>query len=148
MAARAHPKHHGVSNGTAARLLIFLTRRRIPILTRLYMCFLGCDIGRALPRTAFLPHPFGIVVHSGAEIGDDVVIMQQVTLGGKDLSNLAPRIEEGVNIGAGAKILGGVCIGRGATVGANAVVTRDVPAGAIVVGANRILSGRSSYAMD
>ena len=148
MAGRTHPIHHSISNGKVARVLIFLTRRRIPIISRLYMCFLGCDIGRPLPRTVFMPHPYGIVVHAQTEIGDDVIIMQQVTLGGKDFSNRAPRIEDGVNIGAGAKILGGLCIGRGAMVGANAVVTRDVPAGAIVVGANRILPGRSTFALD
>ena len=59
-----------------------------------------------------------------------------------------PQIEDGVYIGAGAKILGGVRVGRGATIGANAVVTKDVPAGATVVGANRILSKRSAYALD
>jgi serine O-acetyltransferase len=64
------------------------------------------------------------------------------------LTNAAPQVEDGVYIGAGAKILGGVRIGRGATVGANAVVTRDVPPGAIVVGSNRLLLKRSAYALD
>ncbi|HOF72365.1 MAG TPA: serine acetyltransferase, partial [Verrucomicrobiota bacterium] len=81
-------------------------------------------------------------------LGDDVVIGHQVTLGGRDLTNAAPHVEDGVYIGAGAKILGGVRIGRGATGGANAVVTRDVPAGATVVGGNRLLPTRSAYAMD
>jgi len=57
-------------------------------------------------------------------------------------------VEDGVYIGAGAKILGGVRIGRGATVGANAVITKDVPAGATVVGANRLLSKPSFYSLD
>lgn len=57
-------------------------------------------------------------------------------------------MDEGAYIGAGAKILGGVRIGRGATVGANAVVTKDVPAGATVVGANRLLPKPSPYALD
>lgn len=52
----------------------------------------------------------------------------------------APRIGNRVYIGAGAKILGPLSIGDDAIVGANAVVTKDVPAGATVVGANRILS--------
>jgi serine O-acetyltransferase len=112
------------------------------------MYFLGCDIGPALPKTVFLPHPMGIVIHSGTRIGDNVVIGHQVTLGGRDLSGAAPQVEDGVYIGAGAKILGGLRIGRGATVGANAVVTKDVPAGATVVGANRLLSKPSSYALD
>ena len=55
---------------------------------------------------------------------------------------------DGAYIGAGAKILGAVRIGRGATVGANAVITKDVSAGATVVGASRLLPKPSSYALD
>jgi serine O-acetyltransferase len=145
---RSHPKNQWVSNGLAARMLIFLTRHRLPVVTRFFMYFLGCDIGLALPKTVFLPHPMGIVIHRGTRIGEDVIIGHQVTLGGRDLSNAAPDIGDGAYIGAGAKILGGVRVGRGATVGANAVVTKDVPAGAVVVGANRILANRSPYAID
>ena len=90
----------------------------------------------------------GIVIHNGTRIGKDVVIGHQVTLGGRDLSSAAPEVGDGVYIGAGAKILGAVRIGVGATVGANAVVTKDVPAGAVVVGGNRILPKQSAYARD
>jgi len=145
---RRHPKNPWISNQLAARTLILLTRHRLPVVSRLFMYFLGCDIGLALPKTVFLPHPLGIVIHGGTRIGDDVVIGHQVTLGGRDLSSAAPQVEDGVYLGAGAKILGGVRIGRGATIGANAVVTKDVPAGAIVVGANRLLPGPSPYALD
>lgn len=146
---RVHPKNPWISNPKTARLLIFFTRHHVPVLTRLYMYYLGCDIGRALPKSVFLPHPLGIVVHGAAEIGENIVIGHQVTIGGRDLMTEAvPRIEDGVYIGAGAKILGQVRIGRGATIGANAVVTKDVPAAAIVVGANRILNKRSPYALD
>jgi serine O-acetyltransferase len=145
---RRHPKNPWISNAAAARLLIFLTRHRLPVVSRIGLFFFGCDIGLALPRTVFLPHPMGIVIHSGTRIGNDVVIGHQVTLGGRDVTGAAPQVEDGVYIGAGAKVLGGVRIGRGATVGANAVVTKDVPAGATVVGANRLLSKRSLYALD
>jgi serine O-acetyltransferase len=145
---RKHPKNPWISNSVAARMLIFLTRHRFPVVTRMFMYYLGCDIGPALPKTVFLPHPMGIVIHTGTRLGDDVVIGHQVTLGGRDLSAAAPEIGDGVYIGAGAKILGAVRIGRGATVGANAVVTKDVPAGATVVGANRIIANRSHYALD
>jgi serine O-acetyltransferase len=145
---RSHPKNPWISNSVAARWLITLSRNRVPVLSRIYMYFLGCDIGLALPKTVFLPHPMGIVIHSGALIGDDVVIGHQVTIGGRDLTSAAPVIEDGVYIGAGAKILGGLRIGRGATVGANAVVTKDVPAAAVVVAANQIMSDRSAYALD
>lgn len=110
------------------------------------MIILNCDIGAKLPQTTFLPHPFGIVIHGNSKFGENVVIGHQVTIGGRDLTAAAPEIQDGVYIGAGAKILGGLSIGRGATVGANAVVTKDVPAGATVVGANRILHGASKYA--
>jgi serine O-acetyltransferase len=144
---RSHPKNPWISNSKAARLLIFLTRHHIPAVSRLFMYFLGCDIGLAMPKSIFLPHPLGIVIHSGARIGLNVVVGHQVTIGGRDLSGGTPQIEDGVYIGAGAKILGGIRVGRGATIGANAVVTKDVPEGAIVVGANQILPNRSAYAL-
>ncbi len=71
---RRHPKNPWFSNTVAARLLIFMTRRRLPIVSRLFMYYLGCNIGLALPKTVFLPHPLGIVIHSGTRIGDNVVI--------------------------------------------------------------------------
>jgi tetrahydrodipicolinate N-succinyltransferase len=87
-----------------------------------------------------MPHPYGIIIHSKTVIGERVTIMQQVTIGGKDLGrNLAPKIGDDVYIGAGAKVLGGIQVGNGAVIGANTVVTKDVPAHATVVGANRIL---------
>jgi serine acetyltransferase len=145
---RLHPKNSWISNGSAANLLIFLTRHRIPLVSKIYMFFLGCDIALKLPKSVFLPHPLGIVIHDNSRIGENVVIGHQVTLGGREITGAAPQIDDGVYIGAGAKILGGVCVGRGATVGANAVVTKDVPKAAVVVGANRLLPGRSFYALD
>jgi serine O-acetyltransferase len=145
---RSHPKNPWIINSRAAELLIFFTRHHVPILSRLYMYFMGCSIGMALPKSVFLPHPMGIVIHRETKLGENVVVGHQVTLGGRDLTNASPNIEDGVYIGAGAKILGGVRVGRGATVGANAVVTKDVPPGAIVVAANQLLSDRSTYAVD
>ena len=144
----AHPKNRWIRNGRFAQLLIFFTRHRLPLLSRLYMTFLGCDIATRLPKSVFLPHPQGIIIHDNTVIGENVVIGHQVTLGGRDLEGNAPKIEDGVYIGAGAKILGGVRVGRGATVGANAVVTKDVPAAGVVVGANRLLPGKSPYSLN
>ena len=139
MKRRTHPHDPHISNGRLAGWLIYLSRRRIPGLFRIYSAYLNCDLGMPLPSTVFLPHPFGIVVSSGTEIGEDVVIGQQVTIGNRGGAMAAPKIGNRVYIGAGAKILGSLKIGDDAVVGANAVVTKDVPAGATVVGANRIL---------
>lgn len=89
---------------------------------------LNAQIGGGL----VIPHPNGIVIHPGAVIGPNCLIFQQVTIGsGK---GGVPTIGGHVDIGAGAKILGGVTIGNHARIGANAVVITDVPAGATAVG--------------
>jgi serine acetyltransferase len=139
METRCHPHDSHISNGKLASWLIYLSRHRIPGLFRIYSGYLNCDLGMALPESVFLPHPFGIIVSSGVEFGDDVVIGHQVTIGNRSGMMAAPKIGHRVYIGAGAKILGPLIIGDDAVVGANAVVTKDVPAGATVVGANRIL---------
>jgi serine acetyltransferase len=145
-AGKAHGEKAGArrgSNPMSARLLLFFCRHNVPVLGKLYRLLLNCDVYCDFgTRHVEMPHPYGIVIHSKSLIGDGVVIMQQVTIGGRVPGvNEAPVIEDDVYIGAGARILGGVRVGRGATVGANAVVTRDVPAGATVVGANRIVRG-------
>lgn len=137
---RKHPHDPYISNGKLAECLIFLSRHRLPGIFRIYSAYLNCDLGTPLPETVFLPHPFGIVVSSGTNIGEDVVIGHQVTIGNRNGIMAAPKVGNRVYIGAGAKILGPVHIGDDAMVGANAVVTRDVPAGRKVVGANRILN--------
>ncbi|WP_148715342.1 serine O-acetyltransferase [Chitinolyticbacter meiyuanensis] len=76
----------------------------------------------------------GIVVHANAVIGDNVVISPNVVIGGRSKLREVPVIEDDVQIGAGACILGPVRIGRGAKVGANAVVLEDIPPGSIAVG--------------
>jgi serine O-acetyltransferase len=74
----------------------------------------------------------GIVIHGSTQIGDDVVIAQNVTIAGKNGG--VPTIGNNVYVGAGAKILGGVTVGTGSIVGANAVVVKDVPARSMVAG--------------
>ncbi len=139
MARRVHPHDRHISNGALAEALIWFSARRIPVLRRLFTAYLNCDLGMALPKSVFLPHPFGIIVSSGVEFGEDVVIGHQVTIGNRSGLMAAPKIGNRVYIGAGAKILGSLTIGDDAVIGANAVVTKDVPAAATVVGANRIL---------
>ena len=80
-----------------------------------------------------LPHPNGVVVHADAIIGDDCLIMQQVTIG-QLADDDAPVIGARVYIGAGAKVLGRIKVGDKARVGANSVVLIDVPPGRTAVG--------------
>jgi serine O-acetyltransferase len=80
-----------------------------------------------------LPHPNGVVIHEEARIGDDCMIMQQVTVGMIGDGEV-PTIGNRVYVGAGAKIIGKLVVGDGARIGANSVVLSDVPAGATAVG--------------
>ena len=78
----------------------------------------------------------GVVIGETAEIGDDVMMYQQVTLGGtgKECGKRHPTVKNGVTIAAGSKILGAITIGENAKIGANSVVLKNVPANATVVG--------------
>lgn len=84
-------------------------------------------------KRLFLPHPNGVIIHHDAIIGDDCIIMQQVTIG-QLASGGAPTLGHGVYVGAGAKILGKITVGEKARIGANSVVLCDVPAGTTAVG--------------
>src|SRR6187551_3916302 len=94
--------------------------------------------GAKIGRNFFIDHGFTVIGET-AEIGDDVTIYQNVTLGGTnphqgERGKRHPTVRNGVVIGSGAQVLGPIEIGEGARVGANSVVTRDVAAGATVVG--------------
>lgn len=94
-----------------------------------------------------IEHQSGIIIHGNAQIGDDSYVRQNVTIGIKNLDQLdaAPTIGKGVNIGAGAVILGNIHIGDGASIGANSVVIKDVPAGYLAVGVPAVLKpGKSA----
>jgi serine O-acetyltransferase len=88
----------------------------------------NADIGGGL----MMPHPNGVVIHSKARIGPNCLIMQQVTIGQNKRQR--PVIGGGVDIGPGAKVLGGITVGDNAHIGANAVVLHDVPPWAVVAG--------------
>ncbi|MCC6074767.1 serine O-acetyltransferase [Pseudomonas sp. GCM10022188] len=92
--------------------------------------------GARIGRRFFIDHGMGIVIGETAEIGDDVTLYHGVTLGGTSWNKgkRHPTLEDGVIVGAGAKILGPFTVGAGAKIGSNAVVTRAVPAGATAVG--------------
>jgi serine O-acetyltransferase len=87
-------------------------------------------------RRFFIDHGMGVVIGETAEIGDDVMLYHGVTLGGRtrDAGKRHPTLEDGVLVGAGAKILGPIVIGSGTAIGANAVVTKDAPADSVLTG--------------
>lgn len=80
-----------------------------------------------------LPHAMGIVFHGDVVIGQNCMIMQQVTLGMIGPGEV-PVIGDDVYIGAGAKVIGKVRVGNGARIGAGAVVLKDIPANYTAVG--------------
>ncbi len=92
----------------------------------------GATIG---PRL-FIDHGMGVVIGETAEIGANVTLYHGVTLGGVSLSHgkRHPTIEDGVVIGAGAKVLGAITVGANTRIGANAVVVKDVEPDMVVVG--------------
>lgn len=84
----------------------------------------------------FIDHGEGVVIGETAEVGNNVVLYQGVTLGGtgKDRGKRHPTIEDGVMISAGAKVLGPFTVGKNAKIGAGSIVLKPVPANATVVG--------------
>jgi serine O-acetyltransferase len=83
----------------------------------------------------YLDHATGIIVGAFAEIGNEVTIMQNVTVGRRDAPlGRAPRIGRGAYLSSGATILGDISVGDFAKIGAGALVTEDVPAGCTAVG--------------
>lgn len=84
----------------------------------------------------FIDHGMGIVIGETAEIGQNVSLLQGVTLGGTSnkREKRHPTLGDHVMVGAGAKILGGFTIGAGSRIGAGSVVVREVPENSVVVG--------------
>ncbi len=119
-----------------------LWRRHFRFLARLLMgwvrVFTGIEIhpGATLGRRVFIDHGVGVVIGETAEVGDDVLLYQGVTLGGTrlDRGKRHPTLEASVVVGAGAKVLGPIRVGEGARIGASSVVIRDVAPGDVMVG--------------
>ncbi len=108
------------------------------------------DIHPAVPmgRGIFLDHATGLVVGSTASIGDDVSLLQGVTLGGtgKETGDRHPKIRRGVLIGAGAKILGNIEIGNCSRIAAGSVVLAPVPPNTTVAGVPARVVGKAGCA--
>jgi len=119
-----------------------LYKIKIPFLPRLIsqiMRFLtGIEIhpGAKIGKGFFIDHGMGVVIGETTEIGNNVTIYHQVTLGGtgKDTGKRHPTIGNNVLIGAGATVLGPIKVGDHSKIGAQSVVLKEVPPGCTVVG--------------
>jgi serine O-acetyltransferase len=119
-----------------------LYRARIPLLPRLisqwsrFLTSIEIHPGAVLGRRFFIDHGMGVVIGETTVIGDDVLLYQNVTLGGtgNEKGKRHPTIGNNVVIGTGAKVLGGISIGNNVKIGAGSVVVRPVPDNSTVVG--------------
>jgi serine O-acetyltransferase len=96
-----------------------------------------------LGRGLFIDHGMGVVIGETAEVGEDVTLLQGVTLGGTSMlrEKRHPTLGNNVVVGAGAAIIGALFIGDNSRIGAGSVVVRDVPPNSVVVG----VPGRVTY---
>ncbi len=128
------------------RVSHFLRAAGIPILPRFMQAIArfatGIDIhpGALIGPGLFIDHGMGTVIGETAEIGAEVTLMHQVTLGSRGGSRPGkgekrhPTLGDRVTVGAGAKLLGPIRVGNDARIGANAVVIEDLPSGVTAVG--------------
>ena len=115
-------------------------RLKLParLISQLTRFFTGIEIhpGATIGKNLFIDHGMGVVIGETAQIGDNVTLYQDVTLGGtgKDTGKRHPTICDNVMIGAGAKVLGPFTVGACAKIGAGSVVLKEVPPCSTVVG--------------
>ena len=134
-----YPGVHAIINH---RIAHFFYKVKLKFLARLVSqwsrFWTGIEIhpGAKIGRRLVIDHGMGIVIGETAEIGDDVLLYQGVTLGGsgKERGKRHPTIGNGVLIGSGAKVLGSFKIGDRARIAANAVVLTEIPEDATAVG--------------
>jgi serine O-acetyltransferase len=128
---------------TFHRIAHFLLVLKIPFIPRLlsqmsrFLTGIEIHPGARVGRGFFIDHGNGVVIGETAEIGDNVLIFHQVTLGNSDFTATGkrhPTIGNDVIIGAGAKILGPITVSSYSLIGAGTIVTKDVPPYSVVVG--------------
>lgn len=111
--------------------------------------FFGIFIGAKakIGRRVVIEHFGTIVIHGAAEVGDDCIIRQGVTIGNRNIDSPldAPKLGNKVNVGAGAKILGNITVGDNVDVGANAVVIKNVPSNHIAVGVPAVVKPKKQF---
>ena len=126
----------------------------VPVLPKLIYYFLRFTFTTSVPWTVtvgrgtrFNNYGMGIVVHRRVAIGENCMIGQHVTIGGRSGHEEVPVIGNNVFVGVGAKVLGPIKVGDHAVIGANAVVIHDVPSRAVVAGIPaRIIKSKSAVA--
>jgi len=125
---------HRLAHGLYQRRLFVVAR----IVSQISRLLTGIEIhpGAKIGQRLFIDHGFGVVIGETAEVGDDVLLYQGVTLGGTggERGKRHPTIGDRVVVGAGAAVLGNIELGADVKVGAGSVVVHSVPAGATVVG--------------
>ena len=144
--------YHRIAHWFFKRHLLFLAR----FVSQWARLWTGIEIhpGATIGHRLVIDHGMGIVIGETAEVGDDCLLYQCVTLGGtgKDKGKRHPTLGSHVMVGSGAKILGPFTVGDYARVAANAVVLQEVPANATAVGVparvTRIGKEKVSYADD
>jgi serine O-acetyltransferase len=116
-------------------LKLFFLARLVSEISR-WLTLIEIHPGAKLGKKLFIDHGAGVVIGETATVGDECLIYHGVTLGGVSLSQFKrhPTLEDGVMVGAGAKVIGAITIGKGAKIGANSVVTKDVFPGTSVAG--------------
>jgi serine O-acetyltransferase len=132
----------GLHATVAHRLAHRLYKWRVPLVPRLISqlsrFFTGIEIHPAavIGRRFFIDHGSGVVIGETAEIGDDVLLYQGVTLGGtgNEKGKRHPTLGNKVVVGSGAKVLGSIRIGNHVKIGAGSVVVRSAPDHSTVVG--------------
>jgi len=103
--------------------------------------------GAVIGRRLVIDHGMGIVIGETAEIGDDCLLYQGVTLGGtgKEQGKRHPTLGSNVMVGSGAKVLGPFTVGDNARIAAGAVVLDEVPPNSTAVGAPAQIVGGGSF---
>jgi len=108
------------------------------VLSQINRSITGIEIhpGARIGRKVFIDHGMGVVIGETAEIGDNCLLYQGVTLGGtgKNHGKRHPTLKENVVVGAGAKVLGSITVGANTRIGAGSVVVRSVQGNSTVVG--------------
>jgi serine O-acetyltransferase len=123
------------------RLAHYLYKKKIPLLPSFIYYVQFLLFNSIVPYTAMIGKGtycsyggIGVVIHARAVIGDNCVLGQGITIGGRSKIEDVPVIGNKVYVASGARVLGNVKIGDNAIIGANSVVIKDVPEGSVAAG--------------